>query len=58
LILPLGVVCGVDDNDNGSAAALAELVPNAELVTVPGNHMSAVAKCDLGIAFRDFLVAF
>jgi pimeloyl-ACP methyl ester carboxylesterase len=58
LILPLGVVCGVDDSDNGSAAALVELVPNAELVTVPGNHMSAVAKRDLGIAFRDFLVAF
>jgi pimeloyl-ACP methyl ester carboxylesterase len=58
LILPLGVVCGVDDSDNGSATALADLIPNATLITVPGNHMSAVAKLDLGIAFRDFLVAF
>jgi pimeloyl-ACP methyl ester carboxylesterase len=58
LILPLGVICGVDDSDNGSATALADLIPNATLITVPGNHMSAVAKCDLGIAFRDFLVAF
>ncbi len=55
--VPLGVICGVDDDDNGSAAALADLVPNAALIAVPGNHMSAVAKPDLGRAFRDFLVA-
>jgi pimeloyl-ACP methyl ester carboxylesterase len=53
---PMGIICGIDDNDNGSAAALAELVPNATLIEVPGNHMSAVAKPDLGVAFRDFLV--
>jgi pimeloyl-ACP methyl ester carboxylesterase len=58
LIIPLGVICGVDDDDNGSAAGLADLVPGARLITVSGNHMSAVAKRDLGIAFRDFLVAF
>ena len=58
LTVPLAVVCGVDDDDNGSAAALADIVPNAQLVSVPGNHMSAVAKADLGRAFRDFLVAF
>jgi pimeloyl-ACP methyl ester carboxylesterase len=57
LTIPLAVVCGVDDDDNGSAAALAKVIPNALLITVPGNHMSAVAKPDLGIAFRDFLVA-
>jgi pimeloyl-ACP methyl ester carboxylesterase len=57
LTLPVGVICGVDDSDNGSAAVLADLIPNAMLITVPGNHMSAVAKPDLGIAFRDFLVA-
>ena len=54
----LAVICGVDDSDNGSAAALADLVPEASLILVPGNHMSAVAKADLGYAFRDFLVAF
>lgn len=57
LHIPLGVICGVDDDDNGSAVALAALVPNAALTTVPGNHMSAVAKPALGQAFRDFLVA-
>lgn len=57
LRLPFGVICGVDDHDNGSAAALAELVPEAQLIPVPGNHMSAVVKPELGEAFRDFLVA-
>lgn len=57
LRLPLGIICGADDHDNGSAAALAELVPCAQLITVPGNHMSAVVKPELGEAFRDFLVA-
>jgi pimeloyl-ACP methyl ester carboxylesterase len=57
LTIPLAIVCGVDDDDNGSAAALAALVPRSTLITVPGNHMGAVAKVALGIAFRDFLVA-
>ena len=57
LTIPVGVICGIDDHDNGSAAALAELLPEGQLITVPGNHMSAVAKPDLGNAIRDFLVA-
>jgi pimeloyl-ACP methyl ester carboxylesterase len=54
--LPIGVVCGEDDNDNGSAKALADLLPQGRLISVPGNHMSAVIKPELGIAIRDFLV--
>jgi pimeloyl-ACP methyl ester carboxylesterase len=57
LMMPVGVICGIDDSDNGSARAIAEVIPNAHHIVVPGNHMSAVAKPDLGIAFRDFLVA-
>ncbi len=53
----IGVICGADDQDNGSASALADVLPNGHLITVPGNHMSAVAKPDLGQAFRDFLCA-
>lgn len=48
--LPVAVICGEDDNDNGSAEELAELLPNGNLLTVPGNHMSAVVKPDLGQA--------
>lgn len=57
LSIPLGVICGVEDSDNGSAADLAVLVPGATLLEVPGNHMSAVTKPQLGEAFRSFLVA-
>ncbi len=55
--MPIGVICGEDDNDNGSATRLADTLPQAKLITVPGNHMSAVAKPDLGNAIRDFLKA-
>jgi pimeloyl-ACP methyl ester carboxylesterase len=51
LDLPVAVICGEDDSDNGSADALAEILPHGKLFTVPGNHMSAVVKPDLGQAF-------
>ena len=47
---PVAVICGVDDDDNGSAAALADALPHGKLFTVPGNHMSAVTKPELGQA--------
>lgn len=52
---PVLVLSGADDFDNGSAEALAAVLPNASHVTVPGNHMSAVVKPDLGHAIADFL---
>ena len=54
---PVGVICGEDDQDNGSAAQLAGILSAGQLITIPGNHMSAVAKPELGIAIRDFLTA-
>lgn len=54
--LPIGVICGDDDNDNGSATALADILPKGRLISVPGNHMSAVIKAELGLAIRDFLL--
>lgn len=51
------VLSGADDHDNGSAREVAELLPDATYVEVPGNHMSAVAKPDLGRAIADFLAA-
>jgi pimeloyl-ACP methyl ester carboxylesterase len=53
---PVAVICGEDDQDNGSASALAEVLPQGTLISVPGNHMSAVAKPDLGYAMRDYLL--
>lgn len=52
---PTLVLAGEDDNDNGSHAALAGCLANARLVEVPGNHMSAVTKPDLGRAIAVFL---
>jgi pimeloyl-ACP methyl ester carboxylesterase len=49
--LPVAVICGEQDDDNGSAADLAALLQNGKLFTVPGNHMSAVTKAELGQAF-------
>lgn len=52
---PAVVVNGREDDDNGSAAALADLLPHGRLVEVPGNHMSSVAKPELGQAIAEFL---
>jgi pimeloyl-ACP methyl ester carboxylesterase len=57
LEMPVAVICGEDDRDNGSAAALAEALPNGQLIEIPGNHMSAVTKPELGVAIRDYLLA-
>jgi hypothetical protein len=51
------VLSGAEDHDNGSAAALVELLPAARYVEVPGNHMSAVTRPDLGRAIADFLTS-
>jgi pimeloyl-ACP methyl ester carboxylesterase len=48
--IPILVLTGAQDHDNGSARALAEALPHATYVEVPGNHMSAVTMPDLGDA--------
>lgn len=52
---PILVVSGADDNDNGSAEALAALLPNARAARTPGNHLSAVGAPELARAIVDFL---
>jgi pimeloyl-ACP methyl ester carboxylesterase len=56
-VQPALVVAGVEDFDNGSAAELADALPNARYVEVPGGHMSAVVKPELGQAIASFLAA-
>ena len=53
--MPALVVSGAEDDDNGPAGALADLLPQGKYVEVPGNHMSAVTKPDLGRVIADFL---
>ncbi|MEA3133853.1 MAG: hypothetical protein QOG17_1699 [Gammaproteobacteria bacterium] len=52
---PTLVLAGAEDDDNGSAAALAAALADGRYAAVPGNHMSAVAKPELGAAIADFL---
>ncbi len=54
---PTLVLSGAEDRDNGSSEELAEALPNGRFVEVPGNHMSAVTKPELGRAIADFLQA-
>lgn len=54
---PTLVVTGTEDQDNGSANALAAVLPHATYAEVPGGHMSAVVKPELGQAIADFLAA-
>jgi len=53
--VPTLVVTGIDDDDNGSGPALADALPHAMFREVPGNHMSAVTRPELGQAIADFL---
>ena len=55
LTMPTLVLSGSEDQDNGSAEALAAALPDGHYVAVPGNHMSAVTKPDLGRAMATFL---
>jgi len=51
------VVNGAEDHDNGSGAALARALGHGRFTEIPGNHMNAVMKPELGRAIRDFLLA-
>ncbi|MEL6878393.1 MAG: alpha/beta hydrolase [Pseudomonadota bacterium] len=57
ITMPTLVACGVDDQDNGSATELAELLPNATYKEVPGAHLDSATKPELGQAIVEFLEA-
>ncbi|BBC99857.1 MULTISPECIES: alpha/beta fold hydrolase [Sphingobium] len=54
---PAEVICGADDQDNGIAQELVDVLPNGRYVEIPGNHMNAVTRKELGQAMVDFLTA-
>ena len=51
------VLCGTEDQDNGSAPNLVAALPRATLGPVPGTHMSSVTKPEFGDALAAFLGA-
>ena len=53
--MPTLVVCGREDDDNGSAEELANILPNAVFEEIPGTHMSSVTKPEFGEAIASFL---
>jgi pimeloyl-ACP methyl ester carboxylesterase len=53
--MPALILSGAEDQDNGPAQALADLLPQGRYVEIPGNHMSAVTRPELGQAMARFL---
>ena len=52
---PTLVLIGDDDHDTGSGEELAAALAHGTFATIPGNHMSAVTKPDLGAEIARFL---
>ena len=57
IAMPTLLVCGEQDQDNGSAPELAAALSDARLVTIPGTHMSSVTQPEMGDAMAAFLAA-
>jgi pimeloyl-ACP methyl ester carboxylesterase len=55
--MPVLVLAGEQDDDNGTAEDLAAVLPLGQAARVPGNHMSAVAQPDLGRAIAGYLAS-
>ena len=55
IAMPVLIVCGADDQDNGSASALALALPDARYAEIPGDHMSCVTQPQLGEEIARFL---
>jgi len=52
---PTLVLMGSDDHDTGSGEDLAAALPHGQYAVMPGTHMSAVTKPNLGTAIASFL---
>jgi pimeloyl-ACP methyl ester carboxylesterase len=55
--MPTLVLCGSEDQDNGSAPELASILPHASYAEVPGTHMSSVTKPQFGEEIARFVVS-
>lgn len=53
--MPTLVLIGTEDNDNGSARELADLLPDPTYAEVPGNHMNCITKPEFGERLADFV---
>ena len=55
--MPTLVVCGDQDDDNGSAEELANVLPNAVFREIPGTHMTSITRPEFGAVLAEFLSA-
>ena len=55
LHLPVLVICGVEDSDNGSGRELQKLIPGAKFTEVPGTHNTASATPEFASLVLEFL---
>jgi pimeloyl-ACP methyl ester carboxylesterase len=55
IIVPVLIICGLQDSDNGSAADLAKAIPRAAFQNVPGDHGSASKTNEFSIYVITFL---
>jgi pimeloyl-ACP methyl ester carboxylesterase len=55
LKLPVLIICGSEDEDNGKGTELQALIPNAKFVTVPGNHNNTQASLPFAVQALNFL---
>lgn len=53
--MPSLLICGTEDDDNGSAEELAAVLPDARFAPIPGTHMSSVTMRQLGEEILTFL---
>ncbi|WP_425500169.1 alpha/beta fold hydrolase [Parasphingorhabdus halotolerans] len=53
--MPVLVLCGAEDRDNGDPQKLADALLSGQLVEIPGTHMSCVTKPELGFELVRFL---
>lgn len=54
--MPTLLLCGTEDDDNGSAEDLAAAMPNARYAPMSGTHMSSVTTRQFGDEIAKFLV--
>jgi pimeloyl-ACP methyl ester carboxylesterase len=52
--MPTMVLCGTEDEDNGSAPVLAEALPDGLYEPIPGTHMSSVTRPEFGERIAGF----
>jgi pimeloyl-ACP methyl ester carboxylesterase len=53
--IPVLIIRGTEDKENGSETALNKLIPGSGLVYVPGNHNTAIRTPEFGAAVVKFL---